>query len=420
MSAGSGRRVAITLADQLVSSGSNFAVGVLVARLVQDDRAQFGAYMLAFTCWLCVVGLHRAIITEPIILRASGPGRDRDHLAEGVAAEFVFGSVASATLIGAGLVMTAVGEGPVGRPLATLGCWLIPLLLQDYWRAMAFRQQRPWVALANDVSFAIVQLAVMAVLWFGEVRSVPWAVTAWGLGATTGAVIGFLEAGVHPSLSGGWTLIREQWPSNRWLTVDFLTQFSTDQFYVLAVAALLGSAAYGGYRACLSLVGPATVIMLAGGNLGLPEISTHWNNGDHEAARRTARFLTLAVTGCITAYCGIVAIFSRQLLQIFGDDYTQFANLARLAALAYVIYALVFGQLLMIKVAGQMRSMVGVRITVTVASLGIVAILTELLGVTGAGWTALAVACLFTAGVQTLYLRRVHGGTAGRAQVALG
>lgn len=403
----SGRRVAVTLADQLVSSGSNFAVGVLVARLVQGDRAQFGSYMLAFTCWLCVVGLHRALITEPMILRGSGGDRARDNLAEGVAAEFVFGGIASCVLVSAGLSMTAIGEGAVGRPLATLGCWLIPLLLQDYWRAMAFRQQRPWVALANDVAFAVVQLAVMAVLWFGEVRSVPWAVTAWGLGATTGAVIGFLEAGVTPSLRGGSQLIRDQWPGNRWLTVDFLTQFSTDQFYVLAVAALLGSAAYGGYRACLSLVGPAAVIMLAGGNLGLPELSAHWNRGDREAARRTARMLTMAVTGCITAYCGIVAIFSRQLLQIFGDEYTQFANLARLAAIAYVIYALVFGQLLMIKVAGQMRSMVGLRVAVTVASLGIVSILTELLGVTGAGWTAVAVACLFTVGVQTLYLRRV-------------
>ena len=55
--------------DQGLISGSNFVIGVLLARWLLP--AQYGAYALAFSVFLLVSFLHQALLTEP--QRVFGP-----------------------------------------------------------------------------------------------------------------------------------------------------------------------------------------------------------------------------------------------------------------------------------------------------------------------------------------------------------
>ena len=186
------------------------------------------------------------------------------------------------------------GSGDIGVSLIVLAVVLPALVAQDYWRAMAFALHRPGVALANDAIFVAVQVAALATVLLLGARTAPWFLLAWGAGAAAGAVAGFVQFGVHPFRKGAGPLFSHNWPFSRWLMADFLTIFCADQTYLLLVAVLLGQAAFGELKAALSLMGPTAVILLTGGNLGLPTLSRARANDGLDGLVRVARKLDQA------------------------------------------------------------------------------------------------------------------------------
>ena len=68
--AGPAGRAGWGLADQALSSLSNLAVGVVVAR--SSTVADFGVYALAFGGYTIALNVSRAVSTEPLAVRYSG------------------------------------------------------------------------------------------------------------------------------------------------------------------------------------------------------------------------------------------------------------------------------------------------------------------------------------------------------------
>ena len=90
-------RFGLTAIDQCVSSLSNFAVGVGVARVA--GVAGFGAYSLAYAGWLVVAAMHRSLITDPMSIEndVHQPDAAR-HVRIGLAAELTLGLGAAVRL----------------------------------------------------------------------------------------------------------------------------------------------------------------------------------------------------------------------------------------------------------------------------------------------------------------------------------
>ncbi|MCU1344437.1 MAG: hypothetical protein JWL70_703, partial [Acidimicrobiia bacterium] len=150
------------MADQAVSSGSNFVVGAMVAGA---GLRSLGGYGLSFTVWLLLLLAHRAVLTEPLLLRYRPD--DRQRMGRGVGADVLLGIGGAALVAVLGAIALALGNNTFGSPLLWLAPCIPLLMLQDFWRAMAFKQQLPAVALINDAVFAVVQLAVLAaVAWY--------------------------------------------------------------------------------------------------------------------------------------------------------------------------------------------------------------------------------------------------------------
>lgn len=400
------RRILLTFSDQAVSSASNFVTGVAVARLA--GVARFGDYMLTIMVWLIVVGVHRAVITEPIIVTGGQGGGDRRAtLAHGLTAELLLAAAASAVVATSGLGISLLGAD-LGRTMLALAPWFAPLLVQDYWRAMAFQQRRPGLALVNDLTFAGVQVAAIVVFALHGWRTVGFMLAAWGLGATAGALLGLLWFPVVGGLHASVSMLRRMWPLSRWMLADFATGFGSDQAYLAFAAVLLSRADYGGYRAAFSLMGPTVVILLAGGNLGLPEASRRADPEQPAALRVYARRLTTGILCCVGLYCAAVAVGSGRLLgALYGPAFSRYGVLATLSALQYVLLATVFGQLIALKAAGRMRLLWRVRIGVFIASLSSMTLLVRWLGTPGAGWAGVATAALYLTAIQSVYRREL-------------
>ena len=397
-------RIALTFIDQAVSSGSNFVTGVVIARLA--GAAEFGEYALTLTLWLVIVGLHRALITEAVIVAAASQD-DPDIVAHGVAAELLLGTVVSAAVALGGLAAIEAGAR-VGVLMLALAPWFVALLLQDFWRAMSFRARRPGLALIDDLVFAAVQFGAIAAFLELGWRSAPWVVTAWGLGATVGALLGLRWFPARASLGEGWRLLRRLWNSSRWLLADFVTGFVSDQAYIAFAAVVVAPSDYGGFRAAFSLMGPAYVIALACGNVGLPAAARLAGPGQRADLRRFSRRLSTGTAAAIGAYGLLVAVGGRFALKtVYGPNFARFAPLATLCAVGYLLLGAVFGSGIALKAAGRMRLLWRTRVLVALVSLVSMVLLVESLGVTGAGWASVLTPLCFTAAVLRLYRREL-------------
>ena len=65
-----GRRLSWGVADQAVSSLTNFAVSIYVVRTL--GAVQFGAFGLAYVTYSFVLNASRGVATEPLMVRFSG------------------------------------------------------------------------------------------------------------------------------------------------------------------------------------------------------------------------------------------------------------------------------------------------------------------------------------------------------------
>ncbi len=414
MGSQSRRRAALTVTDQVVSSGSNFATGVAVARL--SGISQFGQYMVVVVLWLVLVGLHRAIITEPMVVTARDADDLRARLAHGLAAEVVYGGVTGIVMATAGVLALAGGHS-LGVPVLALSVWLPGLLVQDYWRAMAFQQARPGAALANDMVFVAVQaVAVVAFALVGW-RSVGYMIGAWGLGGLGGALYGFRR---FPAMSGprsGWHMLKGLWPQSRWILADFGTGYLTDQATQLLAAVLLSSVDFGGFRAAYTLIGPIMVLLLAQTNLGLPEATRRACSDDPEALAHFARRLSTATFACVALYGAFVTIAGRQLLRIvYGAGFSTFSPLVTLGAVAYALASLSTGEGIALKAGGRMSLVWRARLVVGVVSLTSLVLLVRWLGVVGAGWSSVVTGICWAISIQLVYRlehRRADGAALG-------
>jgi O-antigen/teichoic acid export membrane protein len=397
---GGGRGAVLTVSDQLISSASNFLLGVIIARAGGADA--LGTFGIAFLVWLGVVGANRALVIEPMTVTGSTDPKDA-QIPEGLLASLVLALGVAVAVGSAGIGLQLAGIK--GTALMALSVWIPSLIAQDYCRGMAFRLQRPDHALISDATFALVQVAISGMLFAIGSHSTAAFMSAWGLGATAGAIAGVIANGTRPTLRGGLTHLRVLWPRSRWFLAEFGIAFPADQGYLLLLPVLLGTAQFGLYRSGTGLIGPVVVILIAGGNIGLPESVRRLREHGIDGLARYARLLTTAVLGITVVYCGLVAVFAETALRlIYGPQFEAAAEITRLIAVQYVLTALSFGYGQAVKAAGQMRLLWASRMVSAVISIGGVIVLARAYGLLGAGMASIATGCAYSVGVVGAYV----------------
>jgi hypothetical protein len=255
------------LADQALSSLSNLAVGVVVAR--SSTVADFGVYALAFGGYTIALNVSRAVATEPLAVRHSGERTPDWERA-------VRASTATALLAGflgmlVGLGIAAFPGVPSKGVLLAFAVTMPGLLLQDAWRWAFFVVGEGQKALVNDLIWLLAMLAVFGGLYLTDTASAVTLTFAWGLGAVIAAVAGRFQAGISPRRQ----LIRE-WVRRNWdLTPKYMGEMlavsGTIQVYMLGITAAAGLAATAGIRGAQVLLGPVNVLNQGIRMISVPE-----------------------------------------------------------------------------------------------------------------------------------------------------
>jgi O-antigen/teichoic acid export membrane protein len=310
-------------ADQALVSGTNLGLSLLAGRVL--GPAGLGVVFLGFTGYALGLSFQRALVTTPLVASsATLPRDDRDdrtRAALGVVLLFATGTAATFALLGLAL------DGAVGHGLLVFAPWVAAALVQDFWRVILFRDERPRAVAVNDgvwLGVALVGAVVASRL------DTDWAVVgAWGAGAVVAASIGFVQfsTGVlSPRRSLAWWRA-EAWAFGRWLALHETLYSIASYLLAVVLAAAAGARALGGLRAAETLFAPFSLIGPALTLPGLPAM-TRAQRASPASARRLTLWLTIAPGALTAAYLALMLVVGERVLELlYGAEFASFAKL---------------------------------------------------------------------------------------------
>ncbi len=273
-------RVSWGLADQAVSSLTNFAVGAFVARSL--GATAFGIFSLVWVTYAVIVNISRGLASDPLLVRFSG---EPDHAYRSA----VRAMTGTATILGAvaGAICAAVGTlvgGALGAAFVALGLVAPALVLQDAWRYAFFAAGQGRKAFVNDLLWGAALIPSM-LLTVTAGRGVAAFVLAWGLPAVLAAGYGCLQARLlpRPASLGRW--LREHRDLGpRYLAENVCTSGGS-QLRMYGVGAVAGLAEVGAIRGGELLVGPFMAVLMGLSLVAVPEAARVLRRSPHRLPR---------------------------------------------------------------------------------------------------------------------------------------
>jgi O-antigen/teichoic acid export membrane protein len=296
-----GRRLSWGLVDQVLSSATNFALTVFVARAAFG--ADFGAFAIVLTTYLLAAGVGQGVVSQPFAARysaAAEPGA-RAAVAAATGAALAVGAVLGAACLAASIFT----PGPLAGQLLVLGISMPGLLLQDAWRFIFVALGRPERAAVNDGAWALVQAAAFALLLSTGHGSPIALLIAWGLAAAAGAVLGCVQARGAPSPLSALAWARAE----RGVASGFVAQAvvirGAGQLLYTFIALVAGLGASGTVRGAQVLFGPLT-LMYQGLLLAAVPESVRKLRSSPAAFARFTRWVSVAATLTAVGWSAIV------------------------------------------------------------------------------------------------------------------
>lgn len=297
------------LADQLLSSATNFLLSVLVARTV--GPSELGAFSVAYATFTFSLGAVRAIAGELLAVRHSAVSADEWR--EGVTRSAGTALMAG-ILVGAGCLIAGAGAvEPFRSVLSIVGLSLPFLLVQDVWRFAFFARGRGSAAFVNDVVWVVVMFAAFALLRYYDVSSVAWLTLGWASAGCLAAIVGVFQLKVLPSdpLSAARWLRGHRELAPRFVA-EFLVSSGVSNLTLFAIGGIAGLGELGRLRAGEIALGPLTVLFAGAGLVATPEGVRLLHESPGRLVRG-CRWLSLALVAGVIAWGAIVSIVPRAI-----------------------------------------------------------------------------------------------------------
>src|SRR5882724_3729785 len=371
------------IADQALSSLTNFALGVVVARAV--GPAGFGAFTIVFATYTTALGISRAVSSEPLLVHYSAPA----HVAwrEGTAR-----ATGAALLVGVGLGLCCVlvgwiAAGVLTAPFIALGLTLPGLLLQDCWRYAFFARGRGFSAFANDLVWALVLFPVLFVLLRSKPDSATWLVLlGWGGAATVAALFGIRQSRAVPAPQRVVNWMREEGSLIPRFLGEFVTLGAAGQFIVYAIGAVAGLAALGSFRAAYLLFGPIQVLYMGLGAIAVPELVRALENSTIKLLW-TSRLVSLALGGIALVWGAVVVALPASLgVALLGPAWQPARLLAVAVMVSWVGTGLIAGAAAGLRALAAARQSLGARLIGSFLGVGGGVVGAVMGGARGAAW----------------------------------
>jgi len=338
---------ALALLDQGLISGSNFVLGVSLARRAGPDA--YGAYVVMFAAFLLIANLHQALLLEPTNVLAFSlfPERSDRYLRAVLSMHAIF---TAAFWVPASLVWILATRAQVRYLLvnALAGLLIATPCVLLFWlaRCFSYLDFAPGRAARGSFLYTAVMFAGLLVS-FGYRSVTPLSVfICTALAAVCAS--SFLLAPYRrkrpanrpePDLREVW---RRHWRFGRWgLSTVCLSWAQTNSISFVS-GSLLGLTATGGLNALIGLLLPMFQVLSAVTRVVLPPIARMNAKGGVQSTRRPVLRVAATLILLTTAYW-LALLFGHNLLLhwTYGQRFVIYAHLAPVIGLHLVACAVI-------------------------------------------------------------------------------
>ena len=389
------------VADQGISSISNFALGLFVARTL--GASGFGAFTLAFVTYTVAMNAARGLATDPFLVRYSGDETSRWRQAT----SSVTGTALSVGLA-VGLVCVLAGlalPDPLGPVFVALGIGLPGIILQDSYRFAFFACGRGSYAFVNDLFWSVLLVGVLIALHFGGHIDGSRCMLAFGVTATLAAGLGALQARAipRPDRSAEW-LRTHRHLSLRYLVENVsISGASQIRYFVLGAVANLAAAGY--VRASEIMMGPFLVVVMGISQVAVPEASRVLHRDSYRLRRFCLVLGGVQAIGAVAWGIVLLTIFPlgpgpALLKELWGPAEKLLPAVTLMVAAVGVVNAAAAG----LRAMGVARRSLRAQLTASAAYVLCASVGAVLGGALGASW-GVAAAQTFSAAVWWYHLR---------------
>jgi len=301
-----GRRfgAAWAVLDQGLASGAVFAVHILLSNWL--ERAEYGAFAIAFAGFVLAGAAHSGVLTEPMMVFGHARfGRYTSAYTALVRRGHWLLTLPLGVVVGVIGVAVVWVEPALGRSLMGLGVALPGLLWVWFARYMAYARLRPVVAVLVSAAHAIgLALLLIGLEWFGRLGG-GTSFLAMGLAGLPAAAAGLwvlrspgvrdVDAPLHasrrvrPPRLGG-VVLRRHWRYGRWALATNLLMAVPLNGPVLILSGFAPLSEVASLRMAINLLIPISRLNTAVGVYSLPRLSTLARRGGTGVFRsRTVR-----------------------------------------------------------------------------------------------------------------------------------
>lgn len=347
-------KVCVALFDQGCVSAANFLIVVLLARHL--PLADFGVFMIAQLLLTLFTTLQNSVISQPHnVLGAQRAGTEFARLTFVLAVMLLLIAGAVALLaVAAGLIMWSLELILAANIAWALAMIVLPVAFQEFARRVLYTQSAARAAaLNNGVTYGLQLFGIVAVTQgIGGVAATPVnALLALGIASAIGAILGGVQLrGVfwrqtatlpeRHSLSAFKTTFGESWRLGKWLSAQQTVAWLGSGANGWLLAAFLGPATYGLYRAAHQIVNILNPLRQAASNYLPSRAARVFSQQGVRTLREWHASMAWRIGAPFTAFAVVIAIAAEPLAQLFYGKEAALTGVQTIVALGALAYTL--------------------------------------------------------------------------------
>ena len=385
-----GRSLSISVLNQVVSSGTNFAIVVYLVRAL--DKEEFGLYGLGFALILIVAGLVSSLIAVQFVVNLPDQAQDQRRV-------YAANHAAAIGLLG----LSSVGFGallawapfPMQFGAVGLESLLLPITVaatffavREFLVRVAYSEREERTAFLSSIS-----VTCAVVLGFGSLTILQAPISAqkamyiYGGGQLAGALVAFFRLQLPRkgiTRIGLRAALRDSWPGGRWNMITSITYNLRTQVHNLLVGPIFGAVALAEVNAAKVLVSPAIMMIPPLTQILLPRLAEKRSQRSVHLFRVALLFIGLLV--------GIASVYTLALLTglpwilplVLGEQYAHVGSLVFAWCAVTLFLATRSGLTIVLQVLRAFRELMSANLLSALTAISASFVLIHYFGVMGA------------------------------------
>ncbi len=401
----------LALLDYGLFSGSNFLLGILLARWLPPE--QYGAYALAFSIFILVTFLYQAMLLEPLSVFSGTTYRSnlRGYLNANVWLHWGISAIIC-LLLGGTAVMANVWWHSPASAMAFAGMTAATpfILIHALGRRSFYLKLSPGPAAFGSFFYLALTVGGSYLVYRMGRLSAFSAFLVMGFAAMVGGLIMVVQ--LHAKLEPATSTLRfretwsKHWEYGKWALGTCIVGWIPTYVYIPLVSKFSGLAVAAELRALMNLGGPVLQTYAALSMLFLPMAARmHGEQGPKGTTALTRKLAALFVTGAVAYWVVLIPLRRPIFNLLYAGKYMDASSLLPLFAAETVIWSAALGPAIVLRAMEYPRSLFFANGAASIVAVlfGIPA--TRYFGLRGVIWSMVAANVLYVA-VAFLMLER--------------